>query len=122
MLKNKLINDILEKRYHKKINEESDAEKKEQETKESEETGDSEETGETVEREPTSGLVSSAIAIQSLKNITSDINKFLKPYFPPEYSEGDIVSRIIPTNIPSRGPTTVKTKEFNLATGQVISP
>jgi hypothetical protein len=35
MLKNKLINDILEKRYHKKINEESDAEKKEQETKES---------------------------------------------------------------------------------------
>ena len=116
MLKNKLINDILEKRYHKKINEESDAETKEQETKETEETE------ETVEREPTSGLVSSVIALQSLKNIASDVNKFLKPYYPPEYSEGDIISRIIPTDIPSRGPTTVKTKEFNLATGQVISP
>lgn len=108
MLKNKLVESILSQRYNKIIiSEEENKEKKP--TEEKKESSGSE------------NFLKAWMLAASAKKLGGDLLKFLEPYNPPQYEEIPTPGSL-PINFPIKGPRTARTKEFNLSSGQVISP
>lgn len=108
MLKNKLVEEIFSKRYNKNIiSEEENKEKKP--TEEKKKSSASEDA------------LKVWVQAASVAQLGSDLFKFLQPYNPPEY-ENTPTPGTLPINFPIKGPRTTRTKEFNLSSGQVISP
>ena len=108
MLKNKLVEEILCKRYEENfISEEENKEKKPTEEKK--------------ESSASENLLKTWVVADSVKRLAGDLLKFLEPYNPPQYEEIPTPG-ILPINFPIKGPRTTRTKEFNLSSGQVISP